>query len=85
MSYLEPIAQIAEKLSTESEYGLAKEVIKQYQKFEGQLSEYQTLLKHYVMGEIWGSSLLPDSTLEDMITAFEWITLEYCVLRQALF
>lgn len=85
VSYLEPIAQIAEKLSTESEYGLAKEVIKQYQKFEGQLSEYQTLLKHYVMGEIWGSSLLPDSTLEDMITAFEWITLEYCVVRQALF
>lgn len=83
--YLEPIAQIAEKLSVQSEYELDAKVIEQYGQFEKSLTQYERLLKHYVMGEILGSSLLPDSTLEDMVTAFEWITLEYCVVRQALF
>ena len=83
--YLEPIAQIAEKISAQSEYGLAVEVMEQYKKFENTLAHHEKLLKHYVMGELWGSSLLPDSVLEDMVTAFEWITLEYSVVRQALF
>jgi len=83
--YLEPIAQIAEKLSAKSEYGLEAKVKAEYEQFEKTLVQYESLLKHYVMGEILGSSLLPDSSLEDMVTAFEWITLEYCVVRQALF
>lgn len=80
--YIESIAQIAESL--EAEYD-EEQLLEKQAEFEKVLRAYKTLLKHYVLAEIIGNGLMPESTLEDMIVAFEWIALEYSVIRQALF
>lgn len=82
VDYLESIAQLAENL--EADYG-EEELLEKQAEFEKVLLEYKQLLKHYIMSEIISNGLMPESNLEDMVVAFEWIVMEYSVIRQALF
>jgi len=82
VGYLESIAQKAEDLEADYE---EDELLKKQATFENMLEEYQQLLKHYILAEIIGNGLMPESTLEDMVVAFEWIVMEYAVMKQALF
>ena len=82
VSYLESISQIAEDLEVEYE---EEELLQKQAQFEKVLAPHKGLLKHYILAEILSNSLMPDSDLEDMVVAFEWIVLEYSVIRQALF
>ena len=82
IEYLEPIAQIAEGIE---EYYEDKQLLEKQAEFIKNLEAHEKLLKHYLIAEILGSSLLPESSLEDMVVAFEWLVLEYSVIRQVLF
>ncbi|MBQ1275521.1 MAG: flagellin lysine-N-methylase [Cellulosilyticum sp.] len=82
IEYLEPIAQIAEGIEEHYE---DKQLLEKQAEFIKNLEAHEKLLKHYLIAEILGSSLLPESSLEDMVVAFEWLVLEYSVIRQVLF
>ena len=82
VNYLESIATLAEQI--EQQYQ-EEEILRIYDRFEEALIPYERVLKHYVLAEIYSNSLMPDSELEDMVIAFQWIALEYTVIRQALF
>lgn len=82
VGYLETIAQRAETLEADYEEEM---LLEKQAAFEKVLLEHKQLLKHYMMAEMIGNTLMPESDLEDMVVAFEWIVLEYSVIRQALF
>lgn len=81
-SYLEPIAQKAEAL--ESDYANTS-LIMLWHKFHDEMQSYEQLFQNYLAAEIFMNVLLPDSELENMIVSFQWIGLEYSVMKQALF
>lgn len=81
-SYLEPIAVIAENLSTD--YDKSK-IITQLQKFEKQFSAYEKIFRNYIAVEIFSNSLVPESDLKSMVVMMQWIAMEYAVIRHAIF
>lgn len=82
VDYLESVAQKSEAL--EGEYDEAF-ILDKVLCFEKELLAYEKLLKNYLVSEIFGSCLMQDMTLEEVVMSFEWVTLEYVVLRQVLF
>lgn len=82
VGYLESIAELAEQLEADYE---EEELLEKQAEFEKILLEHKQLLKHYIMAEMISNGLMPESSLEDMVVAFEWIVMEYSVIRQALF
>lgn len=82
VNYLEPIAQIAETLEAEYDETL---ILEKVSCFEKELVAYEKLIKNYLIAEIFGNCLMPDMTLADVVMGFEWVTLEYAVLKQVLF
>lgn len=81
-SYLEEIAQLAEEI--EEDYDEVA-MIRKLQCFERQFSAYEELIEKYLLVEIYANCLMPEMSLEDMVMGFEWIVLEYAVLKQAVF
>lgn len=79
---LEEIAVLAEEIE---EMYQEEEIIEKVQVFKEKWASYEPLLKNYLITEVFGNGLMPEMTLEDMVTAFQWITLEYGVLQQAVF
>ena len=82
VAYLEGISEISESL--EDEY-CDDELIEINALFEAQFIKYENLMKNYLIAEIFGNTLMPESTLEDLVVAFEWIAMEYVAVRQAIF
>lgn len=82
VEYLEEIAVLAEEI--EAIYS-EEDILEKVQAFKKEWAEYKPLLKNYLMTEVFANGLMPEMTLENMVTAFEWITLEYSVLQQAVF
>ena len=56
-----------------------------WRKFHEEMQSYEQLFQNYLAAEIFMNVLLPDSELENMIISFQWIGLEYSVMKQALF
>lgn len=82
VEYLEGISKLGESL--EDEY-CDDELIEVNECFERQFIKYENLMKNYLIAELFGNSLMPESTLEDLVVAFEWIAMEYVSVRQAIF
>lgn len=82
VDYLEPIAVTAEGLE---EAYTDKVILEKIKGFEVELKPYEGLLKNYLISEIFGNCLMPEMHFEDVVVGFQWITLEYAVLKQALF
>lgn len=80
--FLENVACFAESL--EEKY-TEKELVAFFDDFNKLFSAYETLIKNYLVAEIFGSGLIEDMALEDMLIAFEWTSMEYAVVRQAIF
>lgn len=80
--YLEEISTLAEKLE---EYYSDSGIKEKVKTFEAQYVAYQGLLKNYLIGEIFANCLKEDMNLEDIVMVFQWIILEYCVIKQAVF
>ncbi len=81
-SFLEPIAVLAEDLSRD--YDKRRMTI-QLQKFNKQFSSYEKLFRNYLVGEIFTNSLMPESDLESIVVMFQWITMEYVMMRHSIF
>lgn len=82
VKYLESIATLAEEIEAQYE---EEELLQSFARFEEVLKPYEKLFKHYLLSEIYSNSVMPESELEDVVIAFQWIALEYAVIRQALF
>lgn len=82
VSFLEPIARVAEGL--ENDY-TEEALMGKIEAFEQLFEDYEGLLTGYVSTEIFGNTLMQDMGLEDLVIAFEWIALEYATIKQALF
>jgi len=80
--YLEPIAKIAENLS--GDYDKTK-MTGQLQKFEKQFSSYEKLFRNYLVVEIFSNSLMPESDMESIVVMFQWIAMEYAIIRHTIF
>ena len=82
VSYIEDIAAIGEIL--EEKY--TDEVLEdKLARFEEKLLDYEKLLKNYVVAELLGNLLMPDMNLKELIIAYQWIVLEYSVMKQGIF
>ena len=80
--YLEPIAMLAENLSSEyDEYKITTHL----QQFEGQFKMFEKLLRNYIVMDIYTNSLMPESTLENIVVMFQWIAMEFTIIRHTLF
>ncbi|WP_054743321.1 flagellin lysine-N-methylase [Cellulosilyticum ruminicola] len=80
--YLEGISELAEVL--EDEYS-DDEILELNEVFETEFRKYENLMQNYLVSEIFGNSLMPKSSLEDLVVAFEWIAMEYVSVKQAIF
>ena len=81
-SYIEEISILAEALEeTYTEEELEKKLVS----FEERLLAYEKLFKNYLVAELLGNLLMPDMNLEELIIAYQWITLEYSVIKQGIF
>lgn len=80
--YVEEISMWARRLE---EWYSDSDLLEKNKQFEMQYIRYEKLLTNYLLAEIWASCLKVDSTLEDMVMVFQWIVLEYCSMRQAIF
>ncbi len=81
-AYLEPIAQLAESYS---ENGYDEALLDKNESFEKEFVKYETLVRRYFLQEIYADFLLPESNLQDLVVAFQWIGMEYAAIHQALF
>ncbi|MGL6174956.1 MAG: flagellin lysine-N-methylase [Cellulosilyticaceae bacterium] len=80
--YIEEIALWAERLS---EWYSDEAVNEKNKSFEKQYIPFEKLLRNYLAAEIWASCLKEESELEDIVMVCQWIMLEYCAIRQAIF
>ena len=42
-------------------------------------------MRNFLLNEIWSDLLLPDSDLEGMVVQYQWIAMEYSVIRHCIF
>lgn len=80
--FLEKVASFAEDLE---EVYTEKELVNFFGEFIKLFASYENLIKNYLVAEIFGSGLLEDMELEDMLIAFQWVSMEYAAIRQAIF
>ena len=78
-NFLEQTAGLAEQYLTED--ASAEKIAE----FEQDFVKWEAWMRNYLMAEIFADFLLPDSDLEDMVVAFQWIGMEYAVVRQVIF
>ena len=78
---LEPLASLAEKL--EDDYSKIDEAI--INAFEKELKKYESLFRNFLAAELFTNMLIPDSDFESMLVMFQWMTIEYATIQQALF
>ncbi len=81
-SYLEPVAVLAESLSHDYD---EHNITIQLQKFEKQFSSYENLFRNYIVLDIFTNSLIPESDLKSMVAMFQWIAMEYAIMRHTIF
>lgn len=82
VNYIEGIATLAEQI--EEDYDNPT-ILTQLKQFEKEFDAYEKLVKNYLVVEIFGSGLSKEMDLEDMVVAFQWVVLQYAVLKQAIF
>lgn len=80
--YIEEIAMWSERLV---EWYSDEDITEKSNIFEEQYVAFEKLLRNYLAAEIWASCLKEESTLEDIVMVCQWIMLEYCAIKQAIF
>lgn len=76
--YIEEISRLAEDI-------LENNTDMHMDAFKKELSAYEPLFRKYLVSEIFTNMLIPDSDLEAMVVMFQWICMEYAVIRQGIF
>lgn len=80
--YLDPIAELAEQLTEEYD---ADEITDKIATFKKEFSQYEALLRKYLVVELFADFVLPESNLQDLVVAMQWIGMEYATIRQTIF
>lgn len=80
--YLDPIIEQAQELSEAYNEDVLRE---EWAYFCGKFKSYEPLMRKFLLNEIYSDLLAPEGTLESMIIAFQWIAMEYAVIRQSIF
>lgn len=80
--YLEHIAELAEKYAECYE---EEELLEDLERFEQEISKYNGLFRKYLVSDIFNECLIPDSDFESMVMLFQWIAMEYVMMRHAVF
>ena len=80
--YLESIGELGETLDRiYSEEELCDKMLG----FEEVFIKYEELINNYIVSELLGNLLMDDMNLEDLIVAYQWIVIEYSVIKQSIF
>lgn len=82
VEHLEEVILFAERLE---EYYSDSTLIEKEEVFEKQYIRYQNLLQNYVVAEIFGGCLKSEIDLEEIIMMYQWIILEYSVIKHVTF
>ncbi len=82
INYLEPVAKQAEQLLEDYD-----ETVLQQKRdlFLEYMEKYESLIRKYLEIELYNTFLVPDSDLQSLVVMMQWISLEYVVIRQAIF
>lgn len=80
--YLENIGQEAEQLL---EGYAEEELLKLTEQFKSQIGKYDTLMRNYVVSELYNTILIPESDYFSMVVMMQWIGLQYAVMQHAMF
>ena len=79
--YLDPVINMAELLS--DVYSEAEE--KDLEEFREKFATYQPLMRKFLQNEILSDLCSPDGDIESMMVHFQWIAMEYSVIRHCVF
>ena len=74
-----------EAVSCQAENILEENTDMHMKEFKEAVSDYENLFRNYLLSEIFTNMLIPDSDLEAMVVMFQWICMEYTVIRQGIF
>ena len=87
--FLEPLAEEAEwiskRFSEQGESAWKSDLQEKVTEFENHMKKYNGFMKRFLASEIFADVLGEDGDLESMVVKFQWLSLEYAVIRQALF
>lgn len=75
---LTPLAQGAKQIVIEQQAGVID-------KFRDWLRGYDRLFRNYLSAELFTNLLMEGDSVLDMAIAFEWITMEYVIMRHSIF
>lgn len=76
--YIEDISLLAEEI-------LDKGTDMPLEAFHKEFAEYENLFRNYLVSELFTNILIPESDRESMVVMFQWICMEYAVIRQGVF
>lgn len=84
--YLNDLGETAEQLEELLEDGTNdEEILNSYELFKEKWNSYDALIRKIIAHDIYGDLILPEADFESMTIKFQWIALEYAVLRQMCF
>lgn len=82
VNYLEPIGLLAEEL--EENYDEEEQEC-DANAFQSELLKYEHLFRNYLAAELFTNCFIPDSDFESMIIMFQWIAMEYVMIKHAIY
>ena len=96
-NYLNPVIEKAEELSglfenignpadaAEQNADLETEMADRMHAFESEFQAYNPLMRKFLINEFNADLLIPDGDLESLLVQYQWIAMEYGVIRHSIF
>ena len=96
-NYLNPVIEKAEDLSglfenignpadaAEQNADLETEMADRMHEFESEFQAYNSLMRKFLINEFNADLLMPDGDLESLLVQYQWIAMEYGVIRHSIF
>lgn len=96
-NYLNPVIEKAEELSglfenignpadaAEQNADLKTEMADRMHTFESEFQAYNPLMRKFLINEFNADLLMPDGDLESLLVQYQWIAMEYGVIRHSIF
>ena len=80
--FLTPLLALADQISAGT---VTYDLTEEWDTFEQQFFQYQTLIRNFLTNEFFSDLLSPDGDLESIIVQMQWIGMEYAVVRHSIF
>lgn len=79
--HLKGTVELAERLENSAN----EQDLKQLEKFNVAMKEYDLLFRNYLAAELFTNALVPDCNLESFVVMVQWISLEYVSMRHFIY